>query len=164
MPLSTDVNLPRSHAAVFPDRCVRCDRNTHGNKMRVRTHSIAWLTSLLMIFGKPFTVHIPVCKTCASRIRNRELLSFLSCITVAGFTMFFVWPQVTDFVPETIRKWVAVGLILITLLPILLFSIFNPPAFDITAYPDSVDYEFRCANYAKSFAELNDDAEWVKME
>jgi len=78
--------------------------------------------------------------------------------------MFFVWPLVTDFIPEAIRRWVAVGLILICLLPLFLFSIFNPPAFDITAYSESVDYEFRCADYAKSFAELNEDAEWVKME
>ncbi len=164
MPLSTDVNLPRNYDAVFPDRCVRCDRITDGNKMQVRTHSIAWLTSLLLMFGKPFTVRVPVCRVCASRIRNRELFSFLSCITVAGLTMFFLWPHVTDFIPEAIRKWVAVGLILICLLPLLLFSIFNPPAFDLTAYSESVDYEFRCADYAKSFAELNEDAEWVKME
>ena len=78
--------------------------------------------------------------------------------------MFFVWPRVAHFVPEAISQWVAVGLILFTLLPFFLFSIFKPPAFDITAYPDSVDYEFRCADYAKSFAELNEDAEWVKTE
>jgi hypothetical protein len=35
--------------------------------------------------------------------------------------------------------------------------------FDITAYAESVDYEFTSKDYAVDFATLNIDAAWVKV-
>ena len=35
--------------------------------------------------------------------------------------------------------------------------------FNVTACSDSVDYEFRDEDLAFEFAQLNDDAEWVKV-
>lgn len=163
MPLSIDVNLPRNHDAQFPARCVQCNLNTNGNTMRVRPHTIGLLSSLLMVFGKGFTVHIPCCRSCAAKIRNRKLLGLLATIVAAGLVITFVWPQVVDFAPEPLRKWICVGLILVAALPLLLLSVLYPPAFDMTAYGDSIDYEFRHAEYASSFAQLNDDADWVKL-
>ena len=164
MPLSIDVNLPRNHDAQFPTRCVQCDLSTNGNTIRVRTHTIGLLTSILMVFGKVFTVHVPCCQRCTAQIRKRKIYSLVASIAVAGLVMTFVWPQVANFAPEPLRKWVAAGLILVALLPLFILSILRPPAFDMTAYGDSVDYEFRRAEYASSFAQLNDDAEWVKLE
>ena len=82
----------------------------------------------------------------------------------AGWVITLMWPQVKDFVPETFRRWAAVGLILITLLPLFLLSIFHPSAFDITAFRDSVDHECRRSDYANSFAKLNEEAKWVTIE
>ena len=82
----------------------------------------------------------------------------------AGWVITLMWPQVKDFVQETLRRWAAVGLILITLLPLFLLSIFHPSAFDITAFHDSVDHEFRRSDYANSFAELNEEAKGVTIE
>ena len=56
------------------------------------------------------------------------------------------------------------GMFIISILPLVAWEIFFPPAFDITAYKESVDYEFRDRDYAHDFAELNSDAEWVKIE
>ena len=55
------------------------------------------------------------------------------------------------------------GLILVCLAPYILWEMFFPPAIDITAYSESIDYEFRDPDYAFDFAELNDDAEWVRI-
>ena len=55
------------------------------------------------------------------------------------------------------------GLSLVCLAPYILWEIFFPPAIDITAYSESIDYEFRDSDYAFDFAELNDDAEWVRI-
>lgn len=77
--------------------------------------------------------------------------------------MAFVWPHVDDFVARFLRKWVAMGLILVCLAPYFLWEIIYPPAIDITAYKSSVDYEFKDAGFAYEFAELNGDAEWVRI-
>jgi len=82
----------------------------------------------------------------------------------AGWVTTLMWPQVKDFVPETLRRLTTVGLILITLLPLFLLCIFHPSAFDITAFHDSVDHEFRRSDYANSFAELNEEAKGVTIE
>ncbi len=85
-------------------------------------------------------------------------------ITIAAVFMLFVWPHVDDFVARPVRRWVAMGLILICLAPYLVWETFFPPSIDITAFSESVDYEFRDSAYAHEFAELNRDAEWIKIE
>ena len=50
------------------------------------------------------------------------------------------------------------------LLPQIVYEIFFPDAFDVTAKRDSIDYEFRDPDLAQEFAELNSDAEWVEIE
>tara|TARA_Y100000385_G_scaffold98275_1_gene101648 strand:+ start:1311 stop:1574 length:264 start_codon:yes stop_codon:yes gene_type:complete len=82
----------------------------------------------------------------------------------ASWVITLTWPQVTEFVPENLRKWAAVGLILVSLLPLFLFSISHPPVFDITAPHDSVDHECRRSDYANSFPNLNENAKWVTIE
>jgi hypothetical protein len=77
--------------------------------------------------------------------------------------MYFVWPYLDDFVARPLRKWVAMGLILICLMPYFLWETIYPPAIDITAFANSVDYEFKNELYAYEFAQLNEDAEWVKI-
>ena len=55
------------------------------------------------------------------------------------------------------------GLALVCLLPQFIFEVFFAKPFDITAYADSVDYEFTSKEYAVDFAMLNVDAGWVKV-
>lgn len=59
--------------------------------------------------------------------------------------------------PDYLRLegWLMMGTALVCLLPWYLWEIFFPPPFDMTAYADSVDYEFRDAEYAEEFALLN---------
>ena len=84
-------------------------------------------------------------------------------LTVAVLFMTFLWPHVDDFVARPVRKWVAMGMILICLAPHFLWELLFPPAIDITAYKNSVDYEFKSCEFAHDLAELNRDAEWVRI-
>jgi hypothetical protein len=77
--------------------------------------------------------------------------------------MWLVWPQVKDFIAIPFRRWVAVAMILVGVSPYFLWEVFFPPSIDVTAYRESVDYEFRSPEYAYEFAELNQDATWVKI-
>lgn len=85
-------------------------------------------------------------------------------LAVAALFLFLAWPYLNDLVARPLRKWVAMALMLVCLCPYFLWEVFFPPSIDITAYSESVDYEFRDADYAYEFAELNGDAEWVKIE
>ena len=104
MPLSTDVNLPKAHAAVFPDRCVRCDCDPGGNSIRIWTHSIGWWTALFWMFGRGFAVRIPACRRCALRIRLQRVGGTIAILAFAGFFMFFLWPYLDDFVPRAFQQ------------------------------------------------------------
>ncbi|MEO1998678.1 MAG: hypothetical protein ABGZ17_25820 [Planctomycetaceae bacterium] len=83
---------------------------------------------------------------------------------IALLFLFFVWPNLDDAVRPALRKWVAMALILVCAAPWFFWEVFFPPSIDITAYSESVDYEFRDSDYAHDFADLNSDAKWVKIE
>ena len=55
------------------------------------------------------------------------------------------------------------GSILLCSAPYFLWEVIFPPAIDITALKDRVDYEFADENYAYDFAGLNEEAEWVEV-
>lgn len=164
MPLSTDVNLPRKHAAKFPSRCVRCGTDPADGIVRLWTHTIGWWTWVFWVLGRGFTTHVPACAGCSWRIRFQRVGSFVITLAVAALFLFLAWPYLNDLVARPLRKWVAMALMLVCLCPYFLWEVFFPPSIDITAYSESVDYEFRDADYAYEFAELNGDAEWVKIE
>jgi len=163
MALSTDVNLPRSHAAQFPNRCVVCGRRNHASHVRLITGTLGWWTWLLWIWGKPFTVKAPACKGCGWKLHGLRLISLCATIAIGFAVLWFIWPFVKDSVPRGLQKWAMMGLALLCLLPKLVIDIFFAKPFDITAYADNVDYEFVSKTYAIDFAILNSDAEWVKV-
>jgi hypothetical protein len=82
-------------------------------------------------------------------------------ITVAA--LWLIWPYFKDSVPRGLHKWVMMGLALACLLPQLIFEVLFAKPFDMTAYADSVDYEFTSQDYAVEFATMNSDAECVKV-
>jgi hypothetical protein len=56
------------------------------------------------------------------------------------------------------KKWIALAVTLGLMLPWFIFQASFPLPLDLTAYSDAVDYEFKDANYAEEFAELNSGA------
>lgn len=163
MVTSTDVNLPRAHPAVYPKRCVRCGGDHQGHNIRLWTHTIGWWTVVFWMFGQGFTTRPPACRKCALPIRIHRIGGTVLGLMVAVLFMIFVWPQLDDFVARSLRKWVALGLVMVCFSPYLLWESIFPPAIDITAFKDSVDYEFRDEDFAHEFAELNRHAKWVEI-
>ena len=163
MPLSTEVNLPRSHHARYPPRCVRCGADPQRRTVLIWTHTIGWWTAVFWIFGWGFSTRPPACASCAWQIRLQRVGGLLLTLLVTGLFLTFIWPLLDGFVPRLVRNWVALVLVLACLTPYFLWEVFFPPAIDITAYRKSVDYQFKDAIYAYDFAELNDEAEWVRI-
>lgn len=75
-----------------------------------------------------------------------------------------VWPQFQNSVPRGLRRWAMMCLALACLIPQIIFEASDAAPFDITAYTDSVDYEFASEDYAFDFSLLNHEAEWIKID
>ena len=163
MPLSTDVNLPKKHKAKFPDRCVVCGAESPGSSVRLITHSVGWWTVVTLFFGMPFSVKAPACSGCGWMLQGKRLASLLITILLFWVSLQYLWPYLKDEVPLSVRKWVSVGLGLVCVGPYFVYELFFPHPFNLTAHGDNVDYEFRDPEMAYEFAELNEDAEWVRI-
>ncbi|MFN6401877.1 MAG: hypothetical protein ACK449_18465 [Planctomycetota bacterium] len=162
--MTYDVNLPRDHQPVYPNRCVRCHCDPQGNSIVLWTHMVGWWTFLLLFFGWPVSTTVPACRSCKLQIRVQRLGLWIFMLLLSFIFMWFVWPMVDDFVPKVAGKWVAVGMIMICALPFFIWQLIVPPCFDFTAYQQSIDYEFKDHDYAVEFANLNRHADWVKVD
>jgi len=54
-----------------------------------------------------------------------------------------------------LKPWLALGIALVCMLPCFSWEVFSPRPIDLTAFRETVDYEFRDARYAEEFAALN---------
>ena len=155
MPLSYDVRLPKARTPIFPNRCVVCGQEEPGSFVRVRTHAIGWWTIAFMHWGSSFGASVPACPSCARRFRRQRWLRFavlaVCVVPAVGAAMYLVGSYRGPF-----RKWLGVGTAVLFLTPLFLWEAFHAPSVDLTAYAESVDYEFADAEYAAEFAELND--------
>jgi hypothetical protein len=150
MPLSVDVELSRSQRPVFPDRCVGCGRTQPGATVRVGTGRLASLTG----GNGRFSTDAPACPVCRSRIRRQRVLRSVvgGVFGLAGLAAAIAVLGSERFAG---RRWVALAIVGIFLLPWLLWEVFSPRRFDVTVAEDTVCYEFRDAAYAREFAALN---------
>ncbi|WP_169973612.1 hypothetical protein [Tautonia rosea] len=154
MPVSTDVNLPKSHPAVFPDRCIACGVDEPGVSYRVGTNAIGWWTLAFWSFGRRFTVDVPACESCRDRMHRqrwfRLAVSAVGVVIGVGVAFFLL-----QWYEGPFKRWFAMGIALACLLPVFLWETFFPRPIDLTAYSNTVDYEFLDPDYAEAFAELN---------
>ena len=164
MAMSTDINLPRYHIARFPDRCVVCGGSSPTSHVRLVTGTLGWWTWTFWWFGRPFSVKAPACPSCAWKLHGMRFLSLLVTMGIAVVVAWFIWPHFKESVPSGLQRWAKLGLALACLMPLLLFEVYFPKPFDVTAYAESVDYEFKSIDYAFDFVTHNRDAEWVKMD
>jgi len=93
-----------------------------------------------------------------------RIFSLLVTLGLSFAALLLIWPYVSDSVPRSVRKWVGVGIAIVCVLPQIIFEVLFPKPFDISAYSDSVDYEFASIDYAIAFAQSNSDADWVKVD
>lgn len=154
MPMSTDVNLPKSQIPVFPDRCVACGQTQPGDSIRVCTHAIGWWTGALWAFGSRFCVDVPACYSCRIEMRrqkwSRRIITWGFAAIGVAVAVYLLAEYHGPF-----KRWLTLGIALLCLLPLIVWETLFPPPLDLTAYSNTVDYEFRDAEYATEFAALN---------
>lgn len=162
---STDVNLPRHHKPLFPDRCVVCQAEEPDGTVRLITGTVGWWTWLLWMLGKPLIVKAPACRWCAWKLHGLRFVSLAATCFACWLVLWFFWPQVQHLVPEGLHRFAKIGLFILTVLPQCMFEVWYAPPFCVTAFKSSVDYEFTSHVYAVDFAVRNfdADAEWVKI-
>ena len=56
---------------------------------------------------------------------------------------------------DPFKRWLASGIALLCLLPLIVWETIIPPPVELTAFSDTTDHEFRNADYAAEFASLN---------
>ncbi len=155
MPTSTDINLPKAKNAVFPDACVVCGADEPNNTINIDTSSVGWWTAITWWWGKRFSVHVPACKECAFRLQLRRWGALVVFLILAFVVLAIIAPLITPHVPASSRKWVMMIALLVCMSPFFVWETFFPPAFEMTAFSDTVDYEFRDEDYAIQFQLLN---------
>ena len=163
MATSTDINLPRSHIAQFPNKCVVCDAESPDSTLRHFTGTLGWWTWIFFWFGSVFSVTAPACKGCGWKHHGRRILSLLLTAAIGFLALTYIWPHLKDEVPRSLHRWAGVALCLVCILPQILWEVFFAAPFNITAYSESVDYEFGSMDLAAEFAVENMDADWVKI-
>ncbi|MGL4464114.1 MAG: hypothetical protein ACRC1K_18345 [Planctomycetia bacterium] len=157
MPMSTDVNLPKPHRAVFPDRCVACGVDSPGATFRAGTHAIGWWNFAFWTIGRRFTVDVPACESCAARMRRQRRLHFAVDV-VAIAVGVVVAGSLLQWYQGPFKRWLMFGVVVVCLLPVIWWETLFPRPFGLTAFAETVDYEFRDPVYAAEFTALNADA------
>jgi hypothetical protein len=171
MALSTDVRLPKSQTPKFPNKCVVCGQESPDGNVTVSTRAIGWWTWIHWLPGSKYSVQVPACSWCGQRLRRQHWFRWLTVAALVFAAIFTIAPFFEDL-PRALRRWTVMGAVIVVLLPWFLWETFFPPPIDLTAYSDSVDYEFRDPAYAEEFAALNemktdvseDDKELAKEE
>lgn len=154
MSFSTDVKLPKAHSPVFPDQCVACGVESPASTYRAGTNAIGWWTWVFWAFGRRHTVEVPACVPCRGRmVRQRWLRLAVNFGVIAAGVV--VAGSLLQRYQGPFKRWLMLGVVLVCLLPVLLWQTLFPCPFDMTAYSDTVDYQFRDPDYAAEFAVLN---------
>lgn len=154
MGLSADVRLPRSQAPKFPDRCVVCGGDSPDTSITVSSRSVGWWTWFFWLPGWRFAVQAPACGKCRARFLHQWWSRWLLNVAIVFSAVFLIAPWFSEW-PRPVRKWVALGVVLLAVSPWFLWQLFFPPPLDLTVYTDTVDYEFKDEEYAAEFAALN---------
>jgi hypothetical protein len=154
--MSTDITLPKSRKALFPDKCIVCHAKPDSS-IKIAQNSqnpiLAFFLPILMLFGWS-RVEVPICTSCKLRFRFQRWGREIICWTLAIVLILWLMPKFADWSSLT-RKLAVGGLALIGLAPYILGEVFWPRIFNTTAQGDSVDYEFASSEYAAEFESLN---------
>ena len=157
MPLSTEIRLPKSVKPVFPQRCVFSGDANPDSEVVVIANSqnalFSFLAPILLLFGWR-RVRAPIARRYRARFYLQSFGRDLLMIAFVIVAVFVVMPMVGG--GTAFRKVKVAGLVLAALSPWILFEVFFPRRFDVTARGEWIDYEFSSAEYADEFAALNE--------
>ena len=148
-----DVALPKDRVPYWPAACVRC-RSSPVTTVRIRTHAIGWWTPLTLSFGSWFKADAPACAKCRWLLRRQRAIRLL-VLGVCIMAAVLATVRLTGEAGGPLRHWLRIGVAVLLLLPVFIWHALSPLTFGLTAYSDTVIYEFRDRLYAERFAELN---------
>jgi hypothetical protein len=163
MPLSTDIRLPKDREPVFPEHCCRCFADEPEHTLRFSASRFSWSQLFFFwvwLFRKSVKHDVPVCDGCRGKVRRRKWLEWLLYIVVVGAAVVLMQPWLKSM--ELSRQWQKIALIggvFVCALPVILWSVLRPPAFDMTVGEDHIEYEFANLRYAMLFVLFNPGAE-----
>lgn len=105
-------------------------------------------------------ITVPACNDCLPILRRQRMMRMgMSAIVMITVTLAVVLALVKlgwlSGALRPFRYWIAVGVIIIVLLPYVAWELFHPPHIDATAYGDRIEYEFASVYNASKFADLN---------
>jgi len=151
MPLCVTCKLPKDCRPIFPDRCVVCLNEKPGATSRV----VAKGPARSPVRGW-FSVEVPACPKCGSRLRWQATWRFLRTILGAGVAMggAAVLFYALGFRNAALGG-ISFGVLAVAVIVLVGWEVFHPPEFKIDVGLVNVDYEFRDREYAHEFAELN---------
>ncbi len=156
MPFNIDVTLPKSCTPRFPDRCAICGKPSPGDTYRVTTRTINSGASATTA-GPKFSAEAPACRLCRDQMR-RHIWGRIAANVVFILGGLGVGIRVISGHHTAFANVILFVICLLCLAPLIAWRMYHPLPFDITAYPDTVDYEFHDRAYAQEFAALNEDA------
>jgi hypothetical protein len=156
MPLSTDIRLPKHVTPEFPQRCVYSGADDPDSEVVVIANSqspfLSFLAPVLLLFGWR-RVRAPILRQYRGRFYLQSFGRDALMIVLVFVAVFVFMPMLSG--ERLVRKFKVVGLVLAALSPWILFEVFLPRRFDVTARGQWIDYEFSSAEYAAEFALLN---------
>ncbi len=147
------VQLSRHQDAKFPQLCAICESADPEERVTVRSGVLRW-SMLFWPFTGLVSAKVPICQTCAKQFRRRRLLrtilewTLLSVAVLATFWFFGTYRG-------PFRKWLLVLVSCLLALPYIIWASMFPPAIELTAFRDHVQYEFTNQSFAAKFAALN---------
>lgn len=156
MPLNTDIRLPKSVKPVFPARCVYSGDANPDSEVVVIANSqsafLSFLAPILLLFGWR-RVRAPIARRYRVPFYLQSFGRDILMIALVVLAVFVFMPMLGRRTP--FRKFKLAGLVIGALSPWILFEVFFPRRFDVTARGEWIDYEFASAEYAEEFAVLN---------
>ncbi len=160
------VTMPKSQAAIFPDRCCVCGAPSPDDKAAIYSNSrldfVGYMTRV--------KVAVPCCQNCGSKIRRQRVKKY-AMIFAAFFVVFggctaigcvFGFHYAESLGPEhAVVKGLFAGPAIFGLLAwivfILCYVIMNPPLVELGADPKAtvIAFGFIDRDYADEFSRLN---------
>lgn len=146
--------MPRKSIPRFPDECVGCGADPHGETWEISGRTTSWIGALAPWIGQKHIVLVPCCSDCRPRLRREKRIRDWSTM-VAIIALCAVLIPRLDGIDRPLRKFAVLGAIFAALTPQMIFEVLHPPPFGLHVRRKTVDYEFASEDFADSFLELN---------
>ena len=161
-----DVVLPRDVEAKFPDRCIGCGADSPTAKIKGFARTGGAFNLLTTLFSRKVVAFAPACTSCRKAHRwSTELLEaalLVAMVGVMGLLHYLIQSinalqPIVDDVPKFIGKRLSIIVAFLLVGPFwfILHKRIKPPLFEMDIAPGAVEYNFRDAEYANDFEELN---------